>query len=193
MRDILTKIRHNFWFLLYFLIARRLPCSYFRFGGPLYKKFRVFLGRRLLGSCGENVNIEAGANFYWGNNVFLGNHSDLGIDCEIHGETHIGDHTIMGPQVAIWTGNHGISRTDIPIMHQESTPERPVWIGNDVWIGSRVIILPGVRIGDHAVIGAGAVVTKDVPDWTIVGGNPAKIIRYRKDPPAPGGEDRHAT
>ena len=179
MSDLSDKIRRNTCFFLYFLIARRLPCSYFRWGGSFFKSIRVFLARQLLASCGENVNIESGADFYWGNNVYLGNHSDLGIDCEIHGETHIGDHTIMGPQVAIWTGNHGISRTDIPMMYQESTPEEPVWIGNDVWIGSRSIILKGVHIGDHAVIGAGSVVTKNVPAWAIVAGNPAKIIRYR--------------
>ena len=54
-------------------------------------------------------------------------------------------------------------------------------IGNDVWIGQRVIILPGVRIGDGVIIGAGAVVTKDVPDYAVVAGNPARIIKYRKE------------
>lgn len=57
--------------------------------------------------------------------------------------------------------------------------EKPVYIGNDVWIGSRVTILPEVKIGNGCVIGAGAIVTKDVPDYAIVGGNPARVIRYR--------------
>ena len=57
---------------------------------------------------------------------------------------------------------------------------KPVHIGNDVWLGSRVTILPGVNIGNGCIIGASAVVTKDVPDYAVVGGNPAKILKYRK-------------
>jgi maltose O-acetyltransferase len=57
---------------------------------------------------------------------------------------------------------------------------KPVMIGDDVWIGARVIVLPGINIRDHAIVGAGAIVTQDVPAWAIVGGNPAKVIRYRK-------------
>ena len=58
-------------------------------------------------------------------------------------------------------------------------PEEPVIIGDDVWIGGRVIILPGVTIGSHSIIAAGAVVTKDVPEWAIVGGTPAKVLKFR--------------
>ena len=63
---------------------------------------------------------------------------------------------------------------------QWSLPKQKVIIGDDVWIGTRVIILPGVRVGTGSIIGAGAVVTKDVPDYAIVGGVPAKIIKFRK-------------
>lgn len=84
----------------------------------------------------------------------------------------------MGPDVTILTHTHNIERTDIP-MGQQGMRVSEVVIGNDVWIGMRVIIMPGVKVGDGVVIGAGAVVTKDVPDFAIVGGVPAKIIRYR--------------
>ena len=86
---------------------------------------------------------------------------------------------MMGPNVTILTHTHIIDRTDIP-MGQQGMRIAEVVIGNDVWIGMRVIIMPGIKIGDGAVIGAGAVVTKDVPDFAIVGGVPAKIIKYRK-------------
>ncbi len=78
-------------------------------------------------------------------------------------------------------GGHNHDRTDIPMGHQGSTTSTPLHIAGDVWIGARAIILPGCRrIGHGAIIGAGAVVTKDVPDWAVVGGNPARIIKSRK-------------
>ena len=67
------------------------------------------------------------------------------------------------------------------MMEQGFEEERPVVIGNDVWIGDRVIILPGVHVGDGSILAAGAVVTKDVPPYAIVGGVPAKLIRMRKN------------
>ena len=63
---------------------------------------------------------------------------------------------------------------------QEAAEEKPVIIGNDVWIATRAIILPGVHVGNGAIIAAGSVVTRDVPDYSIVGGNPAKVIKMRK-------------
>lgn len=87
---------------------------------------------------------------------------------------------MMGPQVFIYTQNHNHDRTDIPMIAQGYEEEKPVVIGDDVWIGSRVTILPGVHIGEGAIIGASSVVTKDVPAYSIVGGNPAKVIKSRK-------------
>lgn len=86
---------------------------------------------------------------------------------------------MMGPDVSILTHTHNIERTDIP-MGQQGMRVFEVIIGNDVWIGMRVIIMPGVKVGNGAVIGAGTVVTKDVPDYAIVGGVPARIIKFRK-------------
>jgi len=175
----LLRLKRNILFFGYYAFAKRLPCSYARWGGRVYKGIRGYLGRRLLAGCGKCVNIEAGASFGRGNTVWLGDYSDLGIDCKIHGEVHIGDHSFMGPEVVIYTWNHVFDRTDIPIMDQGCSPINPVWIGNDVWIGTRVIILQGVHIGDHCVIGAGSVVAKDVPAWSVVAGNPARILRQR--------------
>ena len=85
----------------------------------------------------------------------------------------------MGPEVVVFTSNHNINRTDIPIKYQGNTPMEPVYINDDVWIGSRAIILPGVSVGKGAVVAAGAVVTQNVPDFAIVGGNPAKVLKVR--------------
>lgn len=87
---------------------------------------------------------------------------------------------MIGPYCFIYTSNHCTKRTDIPMFRQGDSVPRPVIISDDVWIGARVTILPGVHIGKGAIIGAGAVVTKDVPEYAVVGGNPAKIIKYRK-------------
>ena len=87
---------------------------------------------------------------------------------------------MMGSDVVIITRNHRFERTDIPMMEQGFSDEQPVTIGDDVWIGDRVIILPGIKVGDGSIIAAGAVVTHDVPAYAIVGGVPAKVIGMRK-------------
>ena len=101
------------------------------------------------------------------------------MNCMVHGPLEIGDKVMMGPDVVILTHTHNIDRTDIPMGDQGSRVAK-VTIGNDVWIGMRSIIMPGATIGNGAVIGAGAVVTKDVPDYAIIGGVPAKVIKFRK-------------
>jgi maltose O-acetyltransferase len=86
---------------------------------------------------------------------------------------------MMGPEVLIYTTNHCIARTDIPMIRQGNRPVAAVNIGDDVWIGARVIILPGVTIGSGSVLGAGAVISKDVPPFAVVVGNPGRVVRFR--------------
>ena len=87
----------------------------------------------------------------------------------------------MGEDVLFQGGGHVFDDVTIPMGQSGNLPPTPLEIDDDVWIGARAIILPGCkRIGAHSIIGAGAVVTKDVPDYAIVGGNPAKVIRMRK-------------
>lgn len=131
----------------------------------------------MLENCGKNVNIESNATF--SSKVTLEDYSGIGINAKIYGTCHIGRYVMMGTDVIIITRNHRFDRTDIPMMEQGFEEERPVYIGNDVWIGDRVLILPGVHIGDGSIIAAGAVVTKDVPPYSIVAGVPARKIRDR--------------
>ena len=110
----------------------------------------------------------------------IGDRSGVGINAKMHGKVVIGKDVMMGPDCIIYTKNHAFCDTTIPMNKQGFSAEKPVIIGDDVWIGGRVIILPGVHVGKGAIIGAGAVVTKDVPEYAVVGGNPAKILKYRK-------------
>lgn len=160
-----------------YLFASHLPESFFwiNFG---QKQIRAFCGKLILSKCGKDVNIEKGANFP--SSVELGDNSGIGIRAQINGKVIIGKNVMMGPDVCIYARNHAFGRTDIPMNLQGFSPEKPVIIEDDVWIGARVIILPGVRIGKGAVIGAGSVVTKSVPDYAVVGGNPASILKMRK-------------
>lgn len=91
----------------------------------------------------------------------------------------VGKDVMMGPYVIIVGDNHESSRTDIPMRSQGIKKYPPVRIDDDVWVGARAIILPGLKIGRGAIIGAGAVVTKDVPPYAVCAGNPARVIKYR--------------
>lgn len=171
------KIKKIIGIVIYNLIAKNMPVSNSRVN--FYsKQIRRLCGRLILDKCGEQVNIEKGATF--SNRVVLGNNSGIGIRAFIQGKTILGDNVMMGPDCLIYTSNHAFDRLDIPMNQQGHEDEKKVIIGNDVWIGGRVIILPGVNIGDGVVIGAGSVVTKNVPNYAVIGGNPAKILKYRK-------------
>ena len=164
-------------YALYYFFARHLPCS----GLPYSlgaKTIRAFCARCMLDGCGKNVNIEHGAFFASGKDITIGDNSGIGLNCRVAGPLSIGNDVMMAPNVTIVTQNHKISDLNVP-MRLQTAPKKKVVIKDDVWIGTNVIILPGITIGKGSVIGGGAVVTKDVKDYAIVGGNPAKVIRYR--------------
>lgn len=162
---------------LYYIIGIHLPPSYSKInmGSRL---FRQFCAKLILDNCGEWVNIEKGVHF--GDGISIGNGSGIGLNSNIPSAVTIGDNVMIGQELLVYTRNHCTEKTTVPMREQGFTNVRPVSIGNDVWIGSRVTILPGVHIGDGAVIGAGAVVTKSIPAYEIWGGNPARKLKSRK-------------
>ena len=110
--------------------------------------------------CGRNIHIEK--------NVFI----NSGCRFQDQGGVYIGENSLIGHNVVIATLNH-----EMDPYHRADLHPKPIYIGKRVWIGSGSILLPGVRIGDNSIVGAGSVVTKDVPPNTIVAGNPAKFIK----------------
>jgi maltose O-acetyltransferase len=111
--------------------------------------------------------------------IVVGNGFYMNAYCHILGDITFGDNVMLGPKVVIWGRDHGMEM-GMP-MNQQAHLNKPVEIGSDVWIGAGAIILKGVKIGDGAVIGAGSVVTKDVDEYAIVVGNPAREIKKRTD------------
>lgn len=171
------KIARKLGAFFYYTIGTHLPLS--TSGLQIGQRaFRAACGKLMLKKCGKKVNIEKGAMF--SARVSLGDFSGIGYNSRINGTCTIGDYVMMGADVVVITHNHAFSRTDIPMMEQGFEKEQPVVIGNDVWIGDRVIILPGVHVGDGAILAAGAVVNRDVPPYAVVGGVPARVIRMRK-------------
>lgn len=116
-----------------------------------------------------------------GGNISLGDRVAFNSGCWVngYGGLTIGSDTGIGPGTMIHTANHVTADIDAPFIDQ-GWESKPVMIGENVWIGMGVIILPGVTIGDGAFIGAGAVVTKDIEAWGVAVGNPAKVIKKRK-------------
>lgn len=164
--------------LLYFLYI-----AFLRYTPEIYRPYALFfpfirksLVKGFVDKCGNGVRIKRNADVSMF--ITLGDFSELGTNCIIQSNTFIGNNVIMGPDVKIYTKNHKFESIDIPIQYQGHTNEKTV-IGNDVWLGANVVITPGVKIGNHIIIAAGAVVTKDVPDYAIVGGVPAKILKSR--------------
>lgn len=177
------NIKRKIGGLIYYSVAKHMPCSYsgIKIGQTTLRRF---CGKLMLAHCGKKVNIERNAQF--SPKVSLGDYSGIGVNAKIYGSCVIGNYVMMGEDVTVITRNHKHDRTDIPMMEQGFEAEKTVYIGNDVWIGDKVVLLSGVHIGDGCIIGAGAVVTHDIPPYTIAAGVPAKVIKSRKITKASG-------
>lgn len=144
---------------------------------PSENEKRTSLLKEMLGDCGEDVYIEAPfyANFgghhcHFGDKVY----ANYNLTCVDDTHIYVGDYTMIGPNVTIATASHPISPKLREEMYQYNLP---VTIGRCCWIGAGAIILPGVTIGNNTVIGAGSVVTKDIPENVVAVGNPCKVLR----------------
>ncbi len=163
---------------LYYGIAYFLPDSSFP-GGSIFRRLREILCRRILAEAGTDINIESHVFVADGRHLRLGSGSGLGTGTRIYGAV-IGKGVLVAPNVVFLKENHSFGELDSPIGIQEDTSIKLPVVEDWAWIGERSIVLPGRRIGRGAIVGAGAVVTKDVEPFSIVGGNPARLIGYRQ-------------
>lgn len=138
-----------------------------RMDTPPYRRF--FLGNHSIIESYSCINNAVG-------DVVIGDYTRIGIHNTIIGPVCIGSHVNLAQGITVTALNHNFEDKEKRINEQGITT-KPIIIGDDVWIGANAVILPGVTIGKHCVVAAGAVVTKDVPDNTIVGGVPAKEIK----------------
>lgn len=132
--------------------------------------------RSILGSCGKNVNVNQPFRCDYGCNIHVGDNFFANFNLTILDEAKvkIGDNVLIGPNVSIYTACHPLEAESRDTFVEWA---EPVTIGNSVWIGGNVTIVPGVTIGDRSVIAAGSTVTRDVPADTVVGGCPARVIK----------------
>ena len=171
----MKKIKRLFALVCYYLIASRLPTIHGLVNGVVIRRF---LCKYIFPEMGANVNVAASVRFGTGGKISIGNNSGLGEGSFLVSmdEIRIGDDVMVGPEVMMLTGGHEYTDPS-KLLVDQGRVIAPIKIGNDVWIGARVIILPGVTIGKRVVVGAGSVVTKDLPNNSVCAGVPCKVLK----------------
>ena len=167
--------------ILYTLIFKHFPNSSFPVVGKLSKNLRFICVKQIFQSCGKNVNIERGASFGNGFDLEIGDNSGLGRFCHVPSNIKIGKNVMMAPHVFVFYQNHAFENTEVPMRTQGVSAKGPVIIEDDVWIGRGVYIMPGKIVAKGSIVAAGTVLTKNFPKFSIIGGNPSKLIKSRKE------------
>lgn len=173
------KLTQIIFLTIYYGFLYYLPGSGFPFLGKIFKKMRYYCCRNIFEHCGRDVNIERCAFFASGSELRIGDYSGLGYNCHVPGNTIIGNFVMMGPNCYILGNNHKFDNIEKPMMFQGSLERKKTIIADDVWIGRNVTITPGRSINKGSILGIGCVLTKDFPEYSIIGGNPSKLIKNR--------------
>lgn len=171
-----------FWIIIYYGLASHLPKSTMPVFGSFNKWLRRQCCKRMFAECGNHLNVEQDVYVGNGRKIKVGDYVGLSNHIRIQNlNLTIGDEVMIGEYSMFIGGGHIFTDVNVPIGKQGTLPDSNLQICGNNWIGVHTIVLPGCkRIGYGAIIGAGSVVTKDVPDYAVVGGNPAKIIKIRK-------------
>ena len=147
---------------------------------PSKVKERNILLKEMVGRIGEQYLLEQPIQFDYGENIFIGErfYSNHGLTILDGARVSFGDDVFIGPNCQFYTASHPI---DYNIRNKGLETASEIKVGSNVWFGGGVIVLPGVTIGDDVVIGAGSVVTKDIPSHSVAVGNPCKVIKRIKE------------
>ncbi len=142
---------------------------------PEANRERMEMNAEMFGACGKNVWIVPPLKFTVGRHIFIGEgcYFNQGTTFIDDWKIEIGDHTLFGPNVTVCTTGHPVS----PKHRRDGMYSFPIRIGSNVWIGANAVILPGVTIGDDSVIGAGSIVTRDIPAGVVAFGAPCRVYR----------------
>lgn len=165
------------------LLAERAACAELLYDyhqlRPSQEAERRSLLRRLFGRVGENATVVPPFHCDYGYNIEVGENFFLNAGCVIldGAKVSFGDNVFVAPHCGFYTAGHPL---DVARRNQGLEYARPITIGDNVWIGAEVCVLPGVSIGEGSVIGAGSVVTKDIPAHVLAFGNPCRVIRELK-------------
>lgn len=177
----LNNFRKYFFLIVYTLLFKHFPRSSLPIFGKPSMKLRYLCCKQIFKKCGVGVNIECGASFGNGFELEIGNNSGLGRYCHVPPNIKIGNDVMMAPHVFVLDVNHDFERTDIPMNKQGYVKSEGTIIEDDVWIGMRVLIMPGKHVRKGSIVGAGCVLTKTFPEYSVIGGNPSRLIRNRID------------
>ncbi len=181
LRSMLRKVFFFLALLLYRSIGMRLPHSFWP-GGMIFSEIRRWLLIGMGCKVGRRCEIEPHVDVGFRPQLVIGDRCQINQNTQIKTAV-IGNDVMIAPGVVFLDRMHCFDRLDIPMARQGETKRKPVIVEDDVWIGQNAILMPGVRVGRGAIVGAGAVVTKDVPSMAIVAGVPARVIRYRGPKP----------
>lgn len=171
------NFKKTIFLVMYYGFARFLPTSS---KNKVAKKIRYIICKNIFLKCGANVNIEKGAWFGKGDKIIIGNNSGIGKNAFIHNNTIIGENVMMGPNCYFLESAHVFEDISVPMRLQGRVEARSkVIIKDDVWIGRDVMIIGDKTIEKGTIIGARTLLTKNFPPFSIVGGNPSKLLRNR--------------
>jgi acetyltransferase-like isoleucine patch superfamily enzyme len=191
----ITRLKRKYWRLIgeykeaLDLIVRMLP-------GETGIGCRRRYFRKRVAACGHSLRVVHNVRILNPAHLHLGNRVELAWDVfiEAAGTVRIGNTVAIGPGTKIWSNNHRFENPDVPIVEQ-GLEMLPVDIEDDVWIGADCIIKPGVRIGKGSVISAGTILSKSIPEYAVVAGNPGRVVSWRRPPqqegakPSPAGAE----
>ena len=173
----MKKVKFKIFLFIYYLLASKLP-NYAFPGGIFYNKFRIYCLRQII-PIGKECRVMRNVYIGSGENISIGNHCRINENVRID-NVQIGNHVMIARDSVILGKTHVASSTDTPMEKQGNHKSVRTIIENDVWLGIRCVVLPGLKISRGCIIGAGGVLTKSTVEYSVYAGVPAKFIKKRR-------------